>query len=145
VSVFGGKITTYRKLAEQVLAKLAEKFPGKPAWTHTEALPGGDLRGLSFRGLLLDYRRRHPRLPKIWLARVLRRHGSLAEEIIGDAEVERDLGRNFGGSLYEREVDYLVKNEWAREAEDVLWRRTKCGLHMSASEKAAVHDYLAKH
>jgi glycerol-3-phosphate dehydrogenase len=145
VSVFGGKITTYRKLAEQVLAKLAEKFPGKPAWTHTEALPGGDLRGLSFRGLLLDYRRRHPRLPKIWLARVLRRHGSLAEEIIGDAEVERDLGRNFGGGLYEREVDYLVKNEWAREGEDVLWRRTKCGLHMSASEKAAVHDYLAKH
>ena len=145
VSVFGGKITTYRKLAEQVLAKLADKFPGKQAWTHTEALPGGDLHGLTFRGLLLDFRRRHPRLPKIWLARVLRRHGSLAEEIIGDAAVERDLGRNFGGGLYEREVDYLVRNEWAREAEDVLWRRTKCGLHMSASEKAAVHDYLAKH
>jgi glycerol-3-phosphate dehydrogenase len=59
--------------------------------------------------------------------------------------VERDLGQNFGGGLYEREVDYLVKNEWAREAEDVLWRRTKCGLHMSAAEKTAVRDYLAKH
>jgi len=145
LSVFGGKITTYRKLAEQAMAKLAERFPGKAAWTHTEALPGGELNGLTFRGLLLDYRRRFPKLPKIWLARVLRRHGSLVEEIIGDGGVERDLGRNFGGGLYERELDYLVRHEWARDAEDVLWRRTKCGLHMSAAEKAAVHDYLVTH
>lgn len=144
VTVFGGKITTYRRLAEQVMAKLAPRFPGKSAWTHTEALPGGDFGGLTFRGLLLDFRRRYPRLPKIWLARVLRRHGSLAEEIIGDAHTERELGRNFGGGLYERELDYLVRNEWARDDEDVLWRRTKCGLHMSAAEKIAVRDYLAK-
>ena len=145
LSVFGGKITTYRRLAEQVLAKLSGKFQGKGPWTHTEALPGGELNGLTFRGLLLDYRRRFPRLPKMWLARVLRRHGSLAQDIIGDARNERDLGRNFGGGLYERELDYLVRNEWARDADDVLWRRTKCGLHMSAPEKAAVRDYLAKH
>jgi len=145
LSVFGGKITTYRKLAEQAMAQLAWRFPGKSAWTHTEALPGGELDGRTFRGLLLDFRRRHPRLPKMWLARVLRRHGSLADEIIGDGQVERDLGRHFGGGLYERELDYLVRNEWAREAEDVLWRRTKCGLHMSAAEKTAVRDYLAKH
>jgi glycerol-3-phosphate dehydrogenase len=145
VTVVGGKITTYRRLAEQVMAKLADRFPGKAAWTHTEALPGGELNGLTFRGLLLDFRRRHPRLPKIWLARVLRRHGALTDEIIGDAQAERDLGRNFGGGLYEREVDYLVRHEWAREVEDVLWRRTKCGLHMSAAEKTAVGDYLAKH
>jgi glycerol-3-phosphate dehydrogenase len=144
LSVFGGKITTYRRLAEQAMATLAVRFPSKPAWTHREPLPGGDLNGRTFRGLLLDYRARHPRLPKSWLARVLRRHGSLAEEIIGDAKVERGLGRNFGGGLYQREIDYLVKNEWAREAEDVLWRRTKCGLHMSAAEKTAVRDYLAK-
>jgi glycerol-3-phosphate dehydrogenase len=144
LSVFGGKITTYRRLAEQALAKLYPRFPGRSDWTHGEALPGGDLNGLTFRGLLLDFRRRHPRLPKIWLTRVLRRHGSLAEEIIGDAKVERQLGRNFGGGLYERELDYLVRNEWASEAEDVLWRRTKCGLHMSAREKTAVRDYLAK-
>jgi glycerol-3-phosphate dehydrogenase len=145
LSVFGGKITTYRRLAEQAMAQLAWRFPGKSAWTHTEALPGGELDGRTFRGLLLDFRRRHPRLPKMWLARVLRRHGSLADEIIGDGQVERDLGRHFGGGLYEREVDYLVRNEWAHEAEDVLWRRTKCGLHMSAAEKTAVRDYLAKH
>jgi len=144
LSVFGGKITTYRKLAEQAMTKLSVRFPGKPAWTHTEALPGGNLNGRTFRGMLLDFRRRHPRLPKLWLARVLRRHGSLADEIIGDAKVERGLGRNFGGGLYERELDYLVKNEWVRDAEDALWRRTKCGLHMSAAEKTAVRNYLAK-
>ena len=144
LSVFGGKITTYRRLAEQTMAKLAVRFPGKEPWTHGEALPGGDLKGLDFRGLLLDYRRRFPRLPKLWLTRVLRRHGSLAEEIIGDAKVERGLGRNFGGGLYERELDYLVRKEWAKEVDDVLWRRTKCGLHMSAAEKTAVRDYLAK-
>jgi glycerol-3-phosphate dehydrogenase len=145
LSVFGGKITTYRKLAEQAMAQLAWRFPGKSAWTHTETLPGGEMDGRTFRGLLLDFRRRHPRLPKMWLTRVLRRHGSLADEIIGDGQVERDLGRHFGGGLYERELDYLVRNEWVREAEDVLWRRTKCGLHMSAAEKTAVRDYLAKH
>jgi glycerol-3-phosphate dehydrogenase len=145
LTVFGGKITTYRRLAEEAMAKLAVRFPGKSAWTHTEALPGGDLGGLTFRGLLLDFRRRYPRLPKMWLARVLRRHGSLAGEIIGDAHAERELGRNFGGGLYERELDYLVRNEWARDDDDVLWRRTKCGLHMSADEKTAVRDYLAKH
>jgi len=144
LSVFGGKITTYRRLAEHAMERLAARFPGKSPWTQREALPGGDLKGLDFRTLLLDYRRRFPRLPKLWLTRVLRRHGSLAEEIIGDAKIERGLGRNFGGGLYERELDYLVRNEWVREADDALWRRTKCGLHMSAAEKTAVRDYLAK-
>jgi glycerol-3-phosphate dehydrogenase len=143
LSVFGGKITTYRKLAEQAMEKLSGRFPGKPAWTHAEPLPGGDLGGRTFRGLLLDYRRRHPRLPKVWLTRVLRRHGALAGEIIGDASEERALGTNFGGGLYERELEYLVRNEWAREAEDVLWRRTKCGLHMTAAEKIQVRAWLA--
>jgi glycerol-3-phosphate dehydrogenase len=144
LSVFGGKITTYRKLAEHALEKLSARFPAKPAWTHKEPLPGGDLGGKSFRGLLLEYRRRFPRLPKLWVARLLRRHGALAGEIIGDAREERGLGRNFGGGLYERELEYLVKNEWVREAEDALWRRTKCGLHMNAAQQARVRDWLGK-
>jgi len=144
LSVFGGKITTYRRLAEQVLDKLSGRFPAKPAWTHAEPLPGGDLGGLSYRGLLLDYRRRFPRLPKNWVARLLRRHGSLAEEIIGDAQDEAALGRNFGGGLYECEIDFLVRNEWARDSEDVLWRRTKCGLHMSVAEQLQVRDWMAE-
>jgi glycerol-3-phosphate dehydrogenase len=143
LSVFGGKITTYRKLAEHALEKLYGRSKANPAWTHTEPLPGGNLEGRSYRGLLLDYRRRHPKLPKLWLARVLRRHGTLADEIIGDAREESGLGRNFGGGLYERELDYLVRNEWAREADDVLWRRTKCGLHMSEKEQRGVRDWMA--
>jgi len=144
LSVFGGKITTYRRLAEHAMEKLSARFPAKPAWTHREPLPGGDLGGRSFRGLLLEYRRRFPRLPKLWVARLLRRHGALAAEIIGDAREERGLGRNFGGGLYERELEYLVKNEWVREAEDALWRRTKCGLHMNAAQQARVRDWLEK-
>jgi glycerol-3-phosphate dehydrogenase len=143
LSVFGGKITTYRRLAEHALERLYGRSKSNPAWTHTEPLPGGNLEGRSYRGLLLDYRRRYPKLPKVWLARLLRRHGTLAAEIIGDAREERGLGRNFGGGLYERELDYLVRNEWAREAEDVLWRRTKCGLHMSEEEQRGVREWLA--
>jgi len=144
VSVFGGKITTYRRLAERVMERLGKRFPGTRPWTHEEPLPGGKLGGRSFRGLLLDYRRRFPRLPKIWVARLLRRHGTLAEQIIGDAREERRLGVNFGGGLYECELEYLVKHEWVREAEDVLWRRTKCGLHMTAAQKERVRDWLEK-
>jgi glycerol-3-phosphate dehydrogenase len=144
VSVFGGKITTYRRLAERVMEKLSRRFPGTRPWTHTEALPGGNLGGRSFRGLLLDYRRRYPRLPKLWLARLLRRHGALADEIIGAAQEERMLGENFGGGLYACELEYLVRREWVREAEDALWRRTKCGLHMSAVQKLQVREWLSK-
>jgi glycerol-3-phosphate dehydrogenase len=144
LSVFGGKITTYRRLAERVMEKLSGRFPGTRPWTHAEPLPGGDLGGRSFRGLLLDYRRRFPRLPKLWLARLLRRHGTLAEEIIGEAREERALGIDFGGGLHECELRYLVEREWVREADDVLWRRTKCGLHMSAAQKAQVREWLAK-
>jgi glycerol-3-phosphate dehydrogenase len=144
LSVFGGKITTHRRLAERVMEKLSARFPGTRPWTHTEPLPGGDLRGRSFRGLLLDYRRRFPHLPKLWIARLLRRHGTLAEKIIGDARDEHALGMNFGGGLYECELQYLVEHEWVREADDALWRRTKCGLHMSAAQKAQVREWLAK-
>jgi len=144
VSVFGGKITTYRRLAERVMEKLSRRFPGTRPWTHKEPLPGGDLGARSFRGLLLDYRRRFPHLPKQWLARLLRRHGTLAEEIIGEAHEERMLGENFGGGLYECELQYLVEREWVREADDAVWRRTKCGLHMSAAQQVQVREWLSK-
>jgi len=91
------------------------------------APPGGNLDGRSFRGLLLDYRRRHPR-PAEGLAHARAPQArALAEEIIGTRARQRGSASNFGGGLYERELEYLVRNEWAREAEDVLWRRTKCG------------------
>ncbi len=142
VSVFGGKITTYRKLAEHVMGELSRWFPHTRPWTHTEPLPGGDFGASDFDGLLTDFKRRHPKLLVQWLARLLRRHGVLAAEILADARTEADLGENFGGGLFEVELRYLVANEWAREAVDVLWRRTKCGLHMSAAQRSRVAQFM---
>ena len=143
LSVFGGKITTYRKLAEHVLEKLARWIPARPRWTHAEALPGGDFGGRDFQTVLAEIRARHARLDPHWLARLLRRHGTLSEKILGGAKTAADLGENFGGGLYERELAYLAEHEWARSAEDVLWRRTKCGLHMSAAQRQRVAERMA--
>jgi glycerol-3-phosphate dehydrogenase len=137
VSVFGGKITTYRKLAEAVLERLVPWFGERRAWTATEPLPGGDFGGASFAELAAAYRSRYPNLSAAWLESLLRRHGTHSAEILGDARTEADLGRHFGGGLYEREVRYLVDREWAQAPEDVLWRRTKCGLRLSPAETAA--------
>jgi len=142
LSIFGGKITTYRKLAEHALEKLESWFPGTRAWTHTEVLPGGDFGGRDFQAVLADFRARRPDLDRQWLARLLRRHGTLADAVLGEAKTVTDLGESFGGGLYERELRYLVDEEWAQEAADVLWRRTKCGLHMSPSERARVAEFM---
>lgn len=143
VSVFGGKITTYRKLAEQVMQKLARWIPAHRSWTHAEALPGGDFGGRDFPTVLGEFRTRYSGLDPHWLARLLRRHGTLAGRILEGAKAEADLGENFGGGLYERELAYLTEHEWARSGEDVLWRRTKCGLHMSAAQRRRVEARLA--
>jgi len=142
LSVFGGKITTYRKLAEHVMDKLGRWFPDTRPWTHAEALPGGEFGDSDFDGLLTDFKRRHPKLLVQWLARLLRRHGVLAAEILAGAKTEADLGENFGGGLYEAEVRYLIANEWARDGSDVLWRRTKCGLHMTAAQQERVAQFV---
>jgi glycerol-3-phosphate dehydrogenase len=143
LSVFGGKITTYRKLAEQVMDKLAPWLPSKKPWTHAEALPGGDFGGRDFHELLGEFRGRHPGLDPHWLARLLRRHGTLGEKVLDNVKCEADLGENFGGGLFERELDYLAEHEWASTAEDVLWRRTKCGLHMSDAQRRRVAERMA--
>ncbi|MBE0626953.1 MAG: glycerol-3-phosphate dehydrogenase, partial [Burkholderiales bacterium] len=143
LSIFGGKITTYRKLAEHVMDKLARWVPAHRSWTHAEALPGGDFGGRDFAAVLSEFRSRYAALDPHWLARLLRRHGTLSQKILDDAKSERDLGENFGGGLYERELDYLTEHEWARSAEDVLWRRTKCGLHMSAAQRSRVAERMA--
>jgi len=143
LSVFGGKITTYRKLAEQVMEKLARWVPAQPPWTHTEALPGGDFGGRDFAQVLADFRARYPGLDPHWLARLLRRHGTLCEHIIDGAKSELDLGENFGGGLYQRELDHLIEHEWAQTADDVLWRRSKCGLHMNEAQRRRVGERMA--
>ena len=85
---------------------------------------------------------RYPQLGRELLAGVIRRHGSLAPRLLGDARVRDDLGRHFGAGLTTREIDYLRAEEWAQTADDILWRRTKCGLHMTEAERAAVRSYL---
>ena len=143
LSIFGGKITTYRRLAEQALSELAPFFPEmKRPWTKTEPLPGGDM----VRGDLSAYERelnaRYASLDPRLLAALVRRHGTRAPRILGSANSIADLGRHLGDTLYAAEIDYLITQEWATSAEDVLWRRTKCGLHVSAGEREAVALYL---
>jgi glycerol-3-phosphate dehydrogenase len=145
LSVFGGKITTYRKLAEQALEQLAPWFPkARGPWTGTQPLPGGDFGGQSFAQVLASLQRRHPALDRAWLHALLCRHGTLAATILGDAQVKVDLGQDFGGGLCEREVEYLCRCEWAMTPEDVLWRRTKAGLRAEAANVERLAQWFAR-
>lgn len=146
LSVFGGKITTYRRLAERALAQLAPWFPQmKNAWTAATPLPGGDLAGVSFdRFVSVNFERDFPWLPESLRIALARRHGADAYKILADALSLGDLGEAFGADLHAREVDYLIEHEWARTVEDVLWRRTKAGLHLTPSEQQAVARYMAQ-
>ena len=139
LSIFGGKITTYRKLAEAALAKLRPFFASMGApWTHAQPLPGGDLPDGGRDAWQTELQRRYPALPADVLHGLARRHGTRAALVLGDARSAADLGTDFGNGLTEREVRYLQRDEWASTADDVLWRRTKCGLAMPAEASARV-------
>ncbi|HET8997121.1 MAG TPA: glycerol-3-phosphate dehydrogenase [Acetobacteraceae bacterium] len=145
LSVFGGKLTTYRRLAEAALTQLAPLFPGlRPAWTANAPLPGGDFPWDGLATLQRDLAERCPFLPEATRQRLLRAYGTLAFTLLSGVQSPDDLGRCFGAGLYQREVDWLVRTEWARTAEDVLWRRSKLGLRMTAAEIAALQGYLAE-
>jgi glycerol-3-phosphate dehydrogenase len=145
LTVLGGKLTTYRRLAEHALEKLAPHLgPMKPAWTATTPLPGGDLGDGGLEGFSARLCRRRPGFDPHFLKRLARRYGTLADEVLGEARSEADLGTSLGAGLTESEVRYLVRREWAREPEDVLWRRTKCGLHMTAKARAAAAERIAR-
>ncbi len=144
ISVLGGKITTYRRLAEAVMSRLEPYFPGLgPSWTASAALPGGDLPEADFATFLTTLQHRYPDIDAGHLLALARRHGSRISEILDDTP-GGGLGCHFGAGLYAREIDYLVAHEWARTADDVLWRRTKAGLHLGADEKERVEDYMAQ-
>ena len=143
LSVFGGKITTYRKLAEHALEKLKPLFPQmKPAWTGGAALPGGDMANADFEGFLADFGRRHPWLPEDLAHHYGRLYGTRADRVIADASDMDGLGRHFGGQLYEREIAYLCAEEWAVTPEDILERRTKHGLHLTGHQRGAVRSFM---
>ena len=144
LSVFGGKITTHRRLAEQALKRLASFFPSmKPAWTETAPLPGGDFDASNFGAFLRTARLRFPWLPEEVATGYARRYGTRMHNLLAGANSVEDLGPRFGGSLFEREVRFLAAEEWAETAEDVLERRTKYYLHMSAPERAEFEAWFA--
>jgi glycerol-3-phosphate dehydrogenase len=148
LSVFGGKITTYRRLAESALAMLAPHLPPvslrKPGWTATETLPGGDFAPDGFETLLATAEARYPFVPEPTLRRLLRAYGTKIHDLLAGASCLADLGRTFGADLTEAELRYLVRAEWVRTAEDALWRRSKLGLRLSAAEIASVDDALQR-
>ena len=139
LSIFGGKLTTFRKLAEHALRDLGRALgDARPAWTASAAIPGGDLGPDGFDGLLARLSRERPWLPRPVLERLAHAYGSRTERVLGGATGWAGLGRDFGGGLTEAELDHLRREEWAVTAEDVLWRRSKLGLHLSAAERDAV-------
>ncbi|KQR69971.1 glycerol-3-phosphate dehydrogenase [Rhizobium sp. Leaf341] len=147
LSVFGGKITTYRCLAEDALDRLAAVFPGisaKRGWTATRALPGGDFEAGTAGDVARDLCRAYRFLSEREARRLVRHYGLEARDILGTARRADDLGRAFGGSLTEREVVFLMDREYARVAADIVWRRTKSGLRMTAEEIAALDVFMAQ-
>ncbi len=144
LSVFGGKITTFRKLAEAVIEKIAPFFPAlKPQWTASAALPGGDFPHAEVESRIADFQRRYSFLPQRNARRIFRAYGTRAERIFEGARFAQDLGESFG-PLSAREVDYLVKEEWAETPEDILWRRSKLGLHLSVAEQSALAAHMGQ-
>ncbi|MDE0878251.1 MAG: glycerol-3-phosphate dehydrogenase [Sphingomonas bacterium] len=145
LSIFGGKITTYRKLAEHALAELAPHIKRKTAaWTAGAALPGGDMPDADFDAFLATLTTRYPAMPRPLLRRLARAYGTRVAAILGTARTPADLGPDFGGGLHRAEVDHLVAHEFARQVDDILWRRSKLGLHVPPGTGERVAAYLAK-
>jgi len=139
LSVYGGKITTYRHLAEEAVDQLAPRLSALsgPAWTRTKPLPGGDFALDGAPALKAELRSCYPFLSEADADRIAKAYGTRAYAWLRD-----DCGRDFGAGLSEAEVDYLRREEWARTPEDILWRRTKLGLRLDAAQQAALADYL---
>ena len=141
LSIFGGKITTYRKLAEHALEKLGNS---QWDWTGKEPLPGGDFGVEEFDEKLEWLQARKDWFSPAGLRRLFRAYGTRTKEILGTSVSAKELGEHFGGDFYEAELRYLVEHEFARTAEDVLWRRSKLALHLSEEERARVADWFAR-
>lgn len=143
LNVFGGKITTYRRLAESALADLAEFFPhAKGPWTARAALPGGDFPVDGVAALVQDLLAAHPYLGHDWAQRLIRAYGTEARELLAGATSAADLGRDFGATLTEAELRWMISREFARTGEDAVWRRTRLGLRLSPEQITAVDAWM---
>jgi len=135
LNIFGGKITTYRKLSENALKKLAPFFDNPAGnWTGTAPLPGGNFAVDGVNKLLEAIQKNYPFLDDIWARRLLRAYGTDVFKLLGGAKSANDLGQHIGWNLYACEVDWMVKNEFAQTADDILWRRSKIGLHLNKTQ-----------
>jgi glycerol-3-phosphate dehydrogenase len=142
LSVFGGKLTTYRKLAEHALEKLTPYYSNiGPAWTKGATLPGGDIGG-NRDDYAASLRRRYPFISESLARHYARTNGSNSDQILGAAKEMSDLGEHFGHELYEAELRYLVEHEWVRRMDDALWRRTKEGMWLNAEQQSRVAQWL---
>ncbi len=143
LNVFGGKITTFRKLSNAALAKVGERLRGVGGpWTHDAPLPGGRFAVGGQAGQVTALRGAYPFLDDFWAVRLVRAYGTEAAEVLGTARAPADLGRDFGATLTEAEVRWQMEREWARTADDVVWRRTKLGLRLDAGQVAALDDWM---
>ncbi len=151
LSIYGGKITTYRCLSEDALARIIPLLnkPVKPAWTANEPLPGGNLPEADFDRFFARLSAAKPGFDQLHLRRLARRHGSMVEDVLGDAKTLADLGEHIGEGLTEREIRYMKDQEWAVSPDDILWRRTKLGVHFAASkseaERRAIDSRIGAH
>lgn len=143
LSVYGGKITTFRKLAEQAVdMMLPELKVTAPAWTAAEPLPGGDIANADYESFVKKMELQYPWLESSLLNDYCRNYGTRIDELLGDARTMEQLGHHFGGPLYQVEVDYLIAHEWARSAEDILWRRSKKGLHTPKGTEQRLQQWI---
>ena len=143
LNVFGGKITTYRRLAEAALEKIEQAIGRKNnPWTAKAVLPGGDFPVTEFDKSVDEAAKAFPALDRTLVARLFRLYGTRLHEILRDVKNPADLGEHFGAGLFEPEVRYLMQHEWAVEADDILWRRTKLGLRLSQSDRDRLADFM---
>lgn len=145
LNVFGGKITTYRRLAESAMSELGQVFDGLTGnWTAGVPLPGGDFAVDQVDALIEQLQIDYPFLTPRWARRLIRAYGTEAGDVLGDATRAADLGEEFGATLTERELNWLIKREYVAEADDALWHRSKLGLHMTPTQRARVTDWIAQ-
>jgi glycerol-3-phosphate dehydrogenase len=143
LNIFGGKITTYRRLAESALEQIGTVLPlAKGKWTAGVPLPGGDFAHDGVAALVVDLQRDYPFLTEYWARRLVRAYGTEARAILGTAKAVSDLGQDFGATLTEAEARWLIAREYAHGAEDVIWRRSKLGLRLTKAQVAALEDWM---
>jgi glycerol-3-phosphate dehydrogenase len=148
LSIYGGKITTYRRLAEEALERLApylRSAKAKEGWTAKAPLPGGDMDVSAIAALTAELARNYPFLSQAHAGRLAHAYGTRATKLLGSAKSIADLGQSFGATLTEAEVRYLMANEWAVSADDIVWRRSKLGLRLSVAEIATIDEWMAAH